>query len=388
MITKIGSLFAGNVDLPEIGFAGTPANERWLPDKDLASVFDKCEAMATCMDKYGYSTFWAAEHHFQREGYECIPNLMMLFTHLAHLTKKIRFGCGFNISPMWHPLRLAEDYATADILTNGRVRFGVGRGYHTREVETVGSPILDQDANREIFEEQIEIIFKAFNERAFSHKGKYYDIPPQVPYRGYELANISLVPKPSNLPVECWQPIVSGSTRSLDFMAKHGIKGMIGGGAATGGASDEVVKRWQEALARHGKETELGGDLIIGFSVQLADTEAEAINQARAWVEERIKMFGPLGFIPGLTDQQLQDLTDPAKAPLAEFPTIEDAVKSGSWFCGPPDRVIEQIQEVQDRYPGLDEINIGVTNMGMPLKATLEQLEWFGQDVLPKFTPQ
>ena len=322
MITKIGSLFAGNVDLPEIGFAGTPANERWLPDKDLASVFDKCEAMATCMDKYGYSTFWAAEHHFQREGYECIPNLMMLFTHLAHLTKKIRFGCGFNISPMWHPLRLAEDYATADILTNGRVRFGVGRGYHTREVETVGSPILDQDANREIFEEQIEIIFKAFNERAFSHKGKYYDIPPQVPYRGYELENISLVPKPSNLPVECWQPIVSGSTRSLDFMAKHGIKGMIGGGAATGGASDEVVKRWQEALARHGKETELGGDLIIGFSVQLADTEAEAINQARAWVEERIKMFGPLGFIPGFTDQQLQDLTDPAKAPLAEFPTI------------------------------------------------------------------
>jgi len=387
MITKIGSLFAGNVDLTDIGFAGTPANDRWLTDHDLASVFDKCEAMATCMDKYGYSTFWAAEHHFQREGYECIPNLMMLFIHLAHLTKKLRFGCGFNISPMWHPLRLAEDYATADILTEGRVRFGVGRGYHTREVETVGSPILDQDANREIFEEQIEIIFKAFNERSFSHKGKYYDIPPKVPYRGYELENITLVPKPTNLPVECWQPIVSGSNRSLDFMAKHGIKGMIGGGAATGGASDEVVKRWQEALARHGKETKLGGDLIIGFSVQLADTEAEAINQARDWVEERIKMFGPLGFIPGLTDQQLQDLTDPVKAPLAKLPTIDDAVKSGSWFCGTPDRIIEQIQEVQDRYPGLEEINIGVTNMGMPLKATLEQLEWFGQDVLPKFTP-
>ena len=98
-------------------------------------------------------------------------------------------------------------------------------------------------------------------------------------------------------------------------------------------------------------------------------------------------MFGPLGFIPGLTDQQLQDLTDPVKAPLAKLPTIDDAVKSGSWFCGTPDRIIEQLQEVQDRYPGLEEINIGVTNMGMPLKATLEQLEWFGQDVLPKFTP-
>ena len=80
---------------------------------------------------------------------------------------------------MWHPLRLAEDYAMADILSNGRVMFGVGRGYHTREVETFGSPLLDQAANRELFEEQVEIIFKAFNNESFSHKGKHYTLPPR-----------------------------------------------------------------------------------------------------------------------------------------------------------------------------------------------------------------
>jgi len=63
---------------------------------------------------------------------------------------------------MWHPLRLAEDYAMADILTGGRVIFGVGRGYHTREVETFGAPLLDQNANREMFEEGVEVIFEAF----------------------------------------------------------------------------------------------------------------------------------------------------------------------------------------------------------------------------------
>ena len=90
------------------------------------------------MDRNGFDTFWMAEHHFQREGYEVIPNILMLAVHLAHLTEAAsRFGCGFNIAPMWHPLRLAEDYATADILTSGRVVFGVGRGYHTREVEVV-----------------------------------------------------------------------------------------------------------------------------------------------------------------------------------------------------------------------------------------------------------
>jgi alkanesulfonate monooxygenase SsuD/methylene tetrahydromethanopterin reductase-like flavin-dependent oxidoreductase (luciferase family) len=388
VITKIGSLFAGNVDLDDIGLEGTPANDRWLSDERLASVFDKCEAIATTMDRLGYSTFWAAEHHFQREGYECIPNLLMLFLHLAHLTRQLKFGCGFNIAPMWHPLRLAEDYATADILTNGRIIFGLGRGYHTREVETFGSPMLDQDANRELFEEQVELLFKSFNNRSFSHHGKHYDIPPDAPYRGYDLKEITLVPRPRHLPVECWQPIVSASQRALDFMAKYGIKGVIGGGAASGGANDEVVKRWQETLARHGKETRLGGDLIISYSVQLADTQQKAMDEARQWVEERNKMFGPLGFVPGLTPEQLDALADPRRARSAGLPTIEHGVRSGSWFCGPPELVTEKLLEVQDRYPGLEEVNIGVTNMGMPLKATLEQLEWFGQEVLPRFKAQ
>src|SRR5436309_14464390 len=192
MITRFGSLYAGHVDLENIGLEGTPVNERWLSDEHLATVLDKTEAIVTLMDRLGYDTFWAAEHRFQREGYECIPNLLMLFVHLAHLTKRIKFGCGFNVVPMWHPLRLAEDYATADILTGGRVLFGVGRGYHTREVETFGSPMLDQDANRELFEESVDIIFKAFNEESFSHKGKHYTLPPEVPYRGYDLKELTL----------------------------------------------------------------------------------------------------------------------------------------------------------------------------------------------------
>ena len=83
-----------------------------------------------------------------------LPNILMVAVHLAHITKRLKIGCGFNIAPMWHPLRLAEDFATADILTGGRTVFGVGRGYHTREVESLGGPMLDQDANREVFEEE------------------------------------------------------------------------------------------------------------------------------------------------------------------------------------------------------------------------------------------
>ena len=137
MIKRFGSLFAGHVDLDNIGLDGTPVNDRWLPDERLAGVFDKTTAIAQLMDRSGYDTFWLAEHHFQRGGYECIPNILMLAVHLAHLTRRIRFGCGFNILPMWHPLRLAEDFATADVLTGGRVVMGIGRGYQLGEITLV-----------------------------------------------------------------------------------------------------------------------------------------------------------------------------------------------------------------------------------------------------------
>ena len=384
MITKFGSLFAGHVDLEDIGFDATPVNDRWLSDEHLATVFDKTIAIAQLMDRSGYDTFWMAEHHFQREGYECIPNLLQLSVHLAHLTERIKFGCGFNIAPMWHPLRLAEDFATADVLTKGRVIMGVGRGYHTREVEVFGAPMLDGDANRDLFEEQVDIIFKAFNEPSFSHHGKHYDIPPDVPYRGYDLKEITLVPRPLTLPVECWQPVVSASQRGLDFMAKHGIKGLIGGGAAAGGASEKVVDAWTETQARAGRQIERGQDLIMGLSYHIAETQEKAIDEARSFFEENMKMFAPLGFVRGLTDDQISALADPSRTRSAGLPTLEEAVEAGSWLCGPPELIIEKLTDVQNRFPGLEAVNIGNV-IGTPQSVILEQLEWFAKEVMPAF---
>ena len=314
----------------------------------------------------------------------------MMYVHLAHLTKNLKFGCGFNVNPMWHPLRLAEDYATADILTKGRVIFGVGRGYHSREVDSFGVPstLTDNDTNREIFEEQVEIIMKAFNEESFSHEGKHYKLPPEVPYRGYTLKELTLVPRPLNLPVQTYQPLVSASQRAMDFMAKHGIKGIIGGGAATGGASDNVVKMWQETLAKHGRETELGGDLIIGIATFIDDTEEKAINAATKYFEENMKMFAPLGFVRGLSDEQITSLGRGSEARTAGLPTMQDAVKTGAWVVGPPERVTEKIMELQDRYPGLEEINVGASVMSTEQTMILDQLDLFGKEVMPRFKNQ
>ena len=380
MIKRFGTLYAGQVDLDGIGFGGPATNSRWYDNERLISVFDTAKELALTMDRLGYDTLWLAEHHFQREGYECIPNILLLSTHLAHLTQNLRFGCGFNVAPMWHPLRLAEDYAMADILTGGRVRFGVGRGYHTREVETFGIPMLDGDANREIFEEQVEVILKAFDQRSFSHQGKHYTLPPKVPYRGYELSDLTLVPQPVTRPIEIWQPIVSASPRGLDFMVRHGIKGVVGGGAASTLLANSVVEAWRDAQARHGIETELGGNLIIGLSSYIADTEEAAYAAACPLLEEYQKMFAPLGFVRPITDEQIAMVANPATAREAGLPKPREQ----GWVLGPPERLVDRLLELEEQFPGLEEVMIGQP-VGAPSGILLEQLELVGREVIPAF---
>ena len=380
MIDKFATVYAGHVDLPDMGQGATPANERRYPNEHLATVFEKTEAVARAMDDLGYHAIWLAEHHFQHEGYECLPNILMTAVHLAHVTPRIRIGCAFNIAPMWHPLRLAEDFATADILTRGRVIFGVGRGYHTREVETFGAPMLDAEANRELFEEQVELILKAFREESFAHRGKHYTIPPDVPYRGYRLQTITLVPRPLRLPVEVWQPIVSGSARSLDFMAAHGIKGVV---SAT---AESVVQRWfadyQAAARRHGRELALGEDLILGFRMSIDDTVEAAIRRARPYFEEHAKFMAPLGMLR--YSEEHVSAVAARQAQSASAATLENGARNRSWLCGPSRDIVAYLKELEARYPGLEHIMIAWA-LSTPRELMIEQLTRFAAEVMPSF---
>jgi alkanesulfonate monooxygenase SsuD/methylene tetrahydromethanopterin reductase-like flavin-dependent oxidoreductase (luciferase family) len=292
----------------------------------------------------------------------------------------VKIGCAFNIVPTWHPLRLAEDYATADILTGGRVVFGVGRGYHSREVESFGNPLLDAEANRELFEEQVEIILKAFGQESFAHRGKHYTLPPEVPYRGYRLKELTLVPRPRQTPVEVWQPIVSGSGRSLDFMARHGIKGVI---SAT---AESVVQRWmqdyQEAARRHGRARALGEDVILGFRMCLDETRERAMQRARPYFEEHAKFMAPLGMLRYSEEHVTAVAARQAQSPT--MATLEKGVDNRSWLCGPPEQIVGYLKEVEARYPGLEHIMIAWA-LGTPRALMIEQLTRFAREVMPAF---
>ena len=385
LITQFSALYAGHVLEGEgIGFNGTPHDDRWYSNDRLAEAFGIAKDSAILMDKLGYDVLWMAEHHFQREGYECIPNLLILSQYLCRFTKNLKFGCGFNILPMWHPIRLAEDFAMVDILTGGRVIFGIGRGYHTREIESFGAPLLDPDANRELFEEQYEIIMKAFNEESFSHKGKHYTIPPEVPYRGYTLKDITVVPRPVN-PVETWQPVVSGSDRGMDFMAKHGIKGLILGTHAD--YVDEYMHKFQEANARYGRDLPLGGNLGLGLWAYLDDTTAKAEKALEPLFEEHVKFAAPLGMLR-YTDEQMKEVGPGGVARhIAAGVDFRETLDKKAWFAGDSESTISYLREIEAKYPGVEQVMIGFP-MGETKAQFKDQITRFAKEVIPTFKAQ
>src|SRR6202047_4463246 len=128
MIKKFHVLYVGQIELDNVGLSGTPANERRDSDERLREAFFTARDVARLMDELGFDVLWTAEHHFQREGYAVFPNLLQLGLSLATQTTRLRFGSAFNVLAMWHPIRLAEHYAMAYVVADGRIIMGVGRG--------------------------------------------------------------------------------------------------------------------------------------------------------------------------------------------------------------------------------------------------------------------
>ncbi len=377
MIKKFHVLYVGQIELDNVGLNGTPADERRYSDERLREAFFTARDVAQLMDELGFDVLWTAEHHFQREGYEVFPNLIQLGLWLATQTKRLKFGCAFNILPMWHPIRLAEDYAMADIVTDGRIIMGVGRGYHTREVETFGAPLLDAAKNRALFEEQLQLLLTCFNRQSFHHRGQFYECPPPVEYRGYKLADITMVPRPRHLPVEIWMPIASGKT--IELMAQNGLNAMV----TLNGEKilDDVIRAFHAACLKHGRNIKLGEDVIWGAGVYLADSREAAVRDLEPAHDERFKWFAPFGFVR-YADEQGRTWGSPG-APTS-VPKLAEGVKQKAWFCGPPKEVIDGIKSIEAKYPGLENFMIHWAE-GLGPKAFKDQLRWFAKDVMPAF---
>ena len=151
------------------------------PEQRYASTI----AQAQLADDLGFTTVWLAELHFD-PGFSIMPAPLLVAAAIAQSTRKIRIGTAVNLLPLHHPIRLAEEISTLDLLSHGRVVLGIGRGSIPSHFEGFGVSLSEATPR---FWEALEIIYKAWTTDEFSYQGKYYQV-----------VEARVVPKPSQKP--------------------------------------------------------------------------------------------------------------------------------------------------------------------------------------------
>lgn len=208
---------------------------------EYAQVMDEAREFAVAAEQAGFWSTWYTEHHFGHEAIEITPNPVLMGTDIAARTSRIRIGQAASIATFWHPLRLAEDIAMLDQLSGGRVEVGLGRGLYGREalnLNALADP-RDQEQNRALYDETVEILRKAWTGEFFSHKGRFYEFPaPGVKWnhplspatddyttarRHHEDAGHPFPLQRPHPPL--WQVI--DSPRSIQAAAADGVQGMF-----------------------------------------------------------------------------------------------------------------------------------------------------------------
>ena len=182
---EIGAFHNGSSDLKTI----TTPEDVVVNDGSLEEVHQSFQRVLVSQvrqgvlaEQLGFDYWFMTEHHFIPEGPEFSPNPLLAETAIAAQTKRIRLGQMANILPWWHPIRVAEQAAMLDVISGGRLEFGIGRGYQPREAEVFGRPygatVQDQERNRAYYQEAYDIIMKAWTQPSFSHHGQFFSIPP------------------------------------------------------------------------------------------------------------------------------------------------------------------------------------------------------------------
>jgi alkanesulfonate monooxygenase SsuD/methylene tetrahydromethanopterin reductase-like flavin-dependent oxidoreductase (luciferase family) len=368
--------------LDDVGMDGPdPYGRRYAPEKyaeGYLALFD----YAKLADQHGYESFWLTEHHFQREGYQIIPNVVLVSTALAQHTRRIKFGAFFHQTPIWHPIRLAEDLAIADIMTGGRMLFGTGRGSVQREMPIFGASFgrggdADDVANRDLFEEQMALLKLAWSSDEFSYQSNRYTVPAPGflntgnPATGRPWDKVTLVPRPvRQIPI--YQAVTSEPT--YHYAAKEGHVGIF-----TVGNRSLFAPRWArfgELVEQYQGRPVAGGDRMVVVQVHIGETREEAFTRFRPAHDERNRFLGAQRPLGGYLDEEGKPFG------FGRLPTLEESVGQHGWFVGTPAQVRDGLTELVSTY-GVEQIAVEIGFAGMSKSLIAEQIAAFATEVRP-----
>ena len=365
--------------------------------KPYTEILDNARDIAIYCDKNNWNSIWFTEHHFNHEGMESCPNPLMLGTDIAARTKNIRIGQAANIITFHNPIRLAEDIATLDHLSNGRLEVGIGRGIYGREAihMNVEADLKDQAKNKRLFEETLTIMKKAWTEKFFSHQGEFYTYPAPdfvwqhdmsppnedfVDLKTNKLKKISVIPKPLQKPHPPLSQVVD-SAGSIEWAAKNGIKTIMWI------PTIKTLKKRFDIYKNARSETEkkdvlLGENITLVRDMFVADTMEDAKKLAGEHIISYMKWVCHFRGLGNHMDPGEELPKTKGKLDLLNY----EFLHKRNLLFGTPDYVVEKIKELKSEL-NLQNLLVWSNFSGVKHEDAMRSIKLFNDEVMPKINP-
>jgi len=336
-----------NTYVPELDGESPELYAHWLEQIDAA-------------EDLGFDSLWITEHHFRNFG-GMMPSPSVILAAAAQRTKKMRLGSAVSILPMHNPLRIAEEFAMVDLLSNGRLNFGAGRGMHPTEYAVFG---YDWNNAQKRLPEALDIVMRAWSGEEFEWQGEHYKFP-----------KLKVFPQPYQRPHPPIYITANRDPESFNMIGTRGHHLMTLPWIATNELQGPRVRQYQDVLRGAGHAVE-ERDVFVMYPVYVGADDA----QARAEVIEpwhRWRMFA-------LEAMGLTATRDEAHQRVLNHLAYDAMVRDSRGVFGGPETCAQILRKIIDLV-GVTHIGLTFHFGGLSQKNVLKSMERFARQVRPAF---
>src|SRR5262245_24963793 len=315
-------------------------------------------------EELGFDSVWMGEHHFCNE--RC-PSPQVFAAAVAQRTTRLRLGTAVVLLPLHDPIRLAEDYAMVDVLSNGRLDFGVSRGFQKSSYDGFGRSM---DESRELFAEGIDIIDKAWSQNTLAYEGSYRRVP-----------NLPVLPRPVQRPrPPIW--IGAGPTpESYEFAAAHGYNLMLASVLAPIKNFIPFLRLYRERLSETGYDP-AQVEISTGNHCYVGTSSAQAKD---VWAQHYLRY---LHFVSTLVENKDYEQATQFKAFAGVKSFLEridfDRARATLAVCGDVEECADRVAQAQEAV-GNTHYWVYSDLGGLPREEVWASLRRFAEKVMPRF---
>lgn len=334
--------------------------ERIDPATDIVAVRDHMLEMVQMADEAGFEIAWAAEHHALEMT--IAPNPFHLMTYWADHTKQIRVGAGVANAAYWHPIKLAGEAALADLLSGGRMEFGIGSGAYQREFDRM-FPGLDQKDSWRYMQEMLPLVQKLWKGDV-EHNGTYWQFP-----------KATSCPKPMQENVPIW--VAARSPITFDYAVENNCNIM----------SWPLTLPFSEAAKYRGMLDDSKARLNPGYSGKFAMMRHTVVydndNDRQATIEAVRQILARFGNLMMKSGDVVNGYPEPVSLESLEGNyRVDPDMLEDNLMLGRPDQVIAKLKQYEG--VGVDAF-IYYASMGLDMERQKSSLKMFINEVMPEF---